>query len=127
MSNPIDGGAGATGPQNVLEADATEDAGSVEETADAFRTAVSDATAVEDLGPVQGIAMEIAGKLQAGEVDPYEALELLVEGMANARFAALDDATRTALTTHVRDSLMSDSFFVMELEQLLGAALARVS
>jgi hypothetical protein len=126
MSNPIDSSSGATGPQGTSEAGATEDAGSVEEAADAFRAAVEGAVAAPELSPMDGLTMEIAGQMQAGELDPHQAAELLLEGMVEQRFAALDPTARRAMAVDVRTALMDDSYFMMEVDQLLGAALERV-
>lgn len=126
MSNPIDSGSGVSGTQGPAEAGATDDAGTVEEAADAFRTAVTDAAAGAESTAADDLATQIARRIHKGELDPYQASELFVEGLAEQHFQALDPTTRGALAVDVRTVLMDDAFFVMELEQLLGDALARI-
>ncbi len=126
MSNPIDSGSGVGGLQSAAETGAAQEAGSVEEAADAFRTEVEGASQAAESSPVNSLAMEVATKMHAGQLDPHQACVELLESMAELRFSMLEPNARRALAVDVRTSLMADGFFVMEVEELLGAALERI-
>ena len=125
MSKPIDTNS-AVGLSQTDSAAPTEGAGDVEQTTKAFRSAMADAAAVDSQHGIDAAVSEAARQLHRGTLSPADAPGAVIDAMVDARFSNLSPQERGAMKQALRDALLSDTYFMIELESALGQALMRV-
>lgn len=77
-----------------------------------------------ELEPLQAIVDDVAAQMRAGAiVDPDAACAAVVERAVAMRFEGLDARTQRRMVADLRDALLDDPFFVLEVEALIGHAI----
>jgi len=126
MGKPIDTN---TDPAALAETDnigTTEPTEDVRQATDAFRAAMAEASDSPDSQGIERVVMETARRLQHGELSYADAPGAVIDGVLGQHFAHLDADTRAAMGDALREALIEDSFFVIEIESAIGQALMRV-
>ncbi|MEO1268426.1 MAG: hypothetical protein AAFX99_10020 [Myxococcota bacterium] len=127
MINRIKGG--PPGPDAVEATEATQ-ATEGTEAVPGFDAVMSqhEVSAVQELSTadpaVMGVIDGVASDLKTGALaTPDAALEAVVERLVDVRFEHLDPSVRRQMSDDLREVLLDDPFFVLEVEELIGHAL----
>jgi hypothetical protein len=124
MNEPIDTNTPPTGLSETESLGATDQVDDVQAATDAFRAAISDTSSAP--GGIEQVVMDTARRLQEGTITYEDAPGAVIDGVIAERFGYLDSPTQDAMKTALREALTQDTYFMVELENVLGQALMRV-
>jgi hypothetical protein len=130
MSDPIGGGPRGPLGAGLEEVEGAVGAEGVGGVGGDFSAALAQEAAraqeVEGDASVEGVIAEVAGRLGRGELrGPEEALGAVIEGIVEVRFAGVPPEQRAQMSQELREVLLEDPFFVLEVEASLSEALGR--
>ena len=127
MSKPIDTNNGAIGLNQTESTAPTEGAGDIEQTTEAFRTAISDASSVSSHNGIHAVMADTARKLHQGTLSHADAPGAVIDAMVDSNFSNLNLQEQASMKSALRQTLLGDTYFMLELESALGQALMRVN
>jgi hypothetical protein len=126
MTNRIDGPGGPGGFTPTAEVDETPqvDGAGFEDALESVDGA--SASGVSPLGELDNAVAAVVDQVRSGELtDPVAITERVIDRLVQLRFGHLGEDVSASMTASVRQALIHDPYFVMEVETLIASALER--